>query len=485
MKRLVILLFTLFLLVGCGDRFITSSAPNSTTSSFDATSQANSSNITSNNQTTSTPSSSSSVSKIYYSATFLNYNGDVLYVDNNVLEGSIPEYKGETPNKEGTYKIEYEFIGWDIPLEPIYENTSYTALFEEKEIFYTVEELITFNGDYPLHYGKEVFLENVGIVSIYSEDTFTVTPVHNPTDSFSIEVKAKDNIKKTFTSNDVVTIVGILDVQNGRPFINNASVSWGYDGDQYSANNSAFIGTVEIKDREYWENNIDKKDSGSLYYSYMNFASIPDITPNKDISFYITFPGEDTQISDRNFYLIEARIPALEEKETEYVSSWIKQFKQGDGIYINMQIYYDNKLLVLLPYDLIDSSTFNTPYTHKNIFSTYAPVSEYIVKEYSKEYITFPSMDNEYTYNYTIKKAYETVNNSSMKYVKVSFYTYETNSLMSYLLDLYNSTEDFTSIGLDENGKYWIYHPYASSLDMHICIYQGFGKIIVEMHFLK
>ena len=84
-------------------------------------------------------------------------------------------------------------------------------------------------------------------------------------------------------------------------------------------------------------------------------------------------------------------------------------------------------------------------------------------------------MDNEYTYNYTIKKAYETVNNSSMKYVKVSFYTYEMNVLMSYLLDLYNSIEDFTFIGLDENGKYWIDHSYSPNLDMHICIYQGFG----------
>ena len=158
----------------------------------------------------------------------------MLYVDEHVKEGTIPVYKGEEPTKEGTYKINYEFKGWDYPLEPIYEDMTYTALFEEEKLFYTVEELITFDEDYPFHYGKEVFLENVGIVSIYDNNTFTVTPVHNPLDSYSIEVKAKENIKDTFTSNDVVTVVGILDVKNGRPFINNATVTWGYDGDQYS-----------------------------------------------------------------------------------------------------------------------------------------------------------------------------------------------------------------------------------------------------------
>lgn len=491
MKKIVMSLFTLSLLVGCGSGLVTTTMPNPTTSFHNGTSTMSPSTVTtspSSSITTSsltTTSTSTSIPETYYSATFLNYNGDVLYADDNVLEGSIPLYKGDTPTKEGTYNTNYKFIGWDTPLEPIYQNTTYTALFEKEEIFYTVEELITFDGDYPLHYGKEVFLEDVGIVSIYSDDTFAVTPIHNPTDFFSIEVKAKENIKDTFTKKDVVTVIGTLDVLNGRPYINNATVTWGYDGDQYSADDSAYIGTVELKDREYWESKIDKKESGNLYYSYMNLASVPDVVPGEDLTFYLTFPGEDIEISDRNFYLIEARIPALDENEAEYVSSWANKFKKGDGIYINMQIYYDNHLLVLLPYDLINSSRFNIPYSHKNVFSTYEPVVEYIEKEYSTQYITFPNMSNEYTYNYVAKTAYETVNNSSMKYTRISLYTYEMDELMNYLINLYNSSEEFSSIGLDNENKYWIDHPYSPNLDMHICIYKGFGKVILEMHFLK
>lgn len=503
MKKMSVILLSLILLAGCGNELITntSSNSNSITSSFDSSEVSSilsssllsssieneSSNVISSETLSSLESdvSSSVIEDVFYSATFLNYDGKVLYIDEYVLEGSIPEYKGETPTKKGDYKTNYVFTGWDSYLEPIYENMIYTALFKEEELFYTVEELISFNGDYPIHYGKEVFLEDVGIVSIYSEDTFTVTPVHNPLDPFSIEVKAKENIKDTFTSSDVVTIVGTLDVINGRAYINDATVNWGYDGDKYSADDAAFIGTVEMKDREYFENKIDKKDSGNLYYSYMTMASIPDIVSGKDISFYITFPGEDIEISDNNFYLIETRIPSLTENEAEYVTSWASQFKKGDGIYINLQIFYDNKIMALLPYDLIKSTRFNVPYTHENVFSSYEDVSSFVEKQYSKEYIIFPNMENDYTYNYVTKSKYETVGNTSMKYCSISFYTYKMDEVMNYLINLYDSSEDFTCVGLDNNGKYWIDHDYSLNLDMHICIYKGFGKVIVEMHFLK
>lgn len=505
MKRSVILFLAFILLMSCGNKEDISSTYISSTSSFSVPQTTPSPSTTGGTTssfkpstssgghkvTTPTPPSitsntpSSTVKEVFYTATFLNYDGEVLYVDEHVKEGTIPIYKGEEPTKEGTYKINYEFKGWDYPLEPIYEDMTYTALFEEEELFYTVEELITFDEDYPFHYGKEVFLEDVGIVSIYNNNTFTVTPVHNPLDNYSIEVKAKENIKDTFTSNDVVTVVGILDVKNGRPFINNATVTWGYDDDQYSADDAAYIGTVEMKDREYFENKIDKSQSGNLYYSYMNIANVPEIVIGEDITFYLTFPGEDITINEKNFYLIEARIPSLTESEAEYVSSWAKQFKNGDGIYVNLQIYYDNRLIVLLPYDLIDSSKFNVPYTHKNVFTNYDPVSTFISKEYSKDYIIFPNMENEYTYNYVTKSAYETVGNSSMKYCRISFYTYQIDELMNYLIDLYSSSEEFTHLGIEEDEKYWIDHPYSPNLDMHICIYKGFGKVIFEMHFLK
>ena len=43
--------------------------------------------------------------------------------------------------------------------------------------------------------------------------------------------------------------------------------------------------------------------TASLVVAQMLYLEAQD--PDKDISFYITFPGEDIEISDNNFYLIE------------------------------------------------------------------------------------------------------------------------------------------------------------------------------------
>ena len=516
MKKVLYLVLFCFLLTACGKK----ESNNNSSSSFDSvytSSEAtenstfisfvsSNTSITSNTSNTSEDSSfitttseketseiissitqSSEISTTnekYYTATFLNYDGTILYVDSNVKEGTIPEYKGDTPVKEGTSKINYIFDGWDIYLGEIYENTTYVATFIEEEIYYTISDLLTFEGDYPIHYGKEVFLDDVGIVCVYSDNTFCVTSIHNPLDNFSIEVKANSPINGIYTSRDVVSISGTLNMVNGRPFIDNAFVSWGYNGDQYSADNSAYIGTVKMNNREYWEEKITKKESGNLYYSHMTIANIPEVASGKDISFYLVFPGEDIEITNNNPFLIEARIPSLTIEEADYVSTWFNKFNKGDGIYINLQIYYDSQKMILLPYDILKSNTYNIPYVHKNVYSSYDPVNDFLLKAYSKDYIEFPDMSNEFTYNYVTNSAFETINNSSMKYSQISFFTYQQDELINYLIELYSTNEEFIYIGLKDDGKYWVNHPYSPNLDMYICFYKGFGKIIFETHFL-
>ncbi len=51
--------------------------------------------------------------------------------------GSYPEY-GSTPAKPSTALYEYEFIGWQPALEIVKEDATYTAVFSESEIKYTV-----------------------------------------------------------------------------------------------------------------------------------------------------------------------------------------------------------------------------------------------------------------------------------------------------------------------------------------------------------
>lgn len=219
MKKVLYLVLFCFLLTACGqkesnnnssfDSVYTSSeaTENSTSISFVSSNTSITSNTSNTSEdssfitTTSEKETSEIISSItqsseisttnekYYTATFLNYDGTILYVGSNVKEGTIPEYKGDTPVKEGTSKINYIFDGWDIYLGEIYENTTYVATFIEEEIYYTISDLLTFEGDYPIHYGKEVFLDDVGIVCVYSDNTFCVTSIHNPLDNFSIEVK--------------------------------------------------------------------------------------------------------------------------------------------------------------------------------------------------------------------------------------------------------------------------------------------------------
>lgn len=64
-----------------------------------------------------------------YNIVFKNYDGDILY---EVLteEGRLPIYVGQTPSKEETDDIIYDFDGWNKELSPATQDTEYTATFE-------------------------------------------------------------------------------------------------------------------------------------------------------------------------------------------------------------------------------------------------------------------------------------------------------------------------------------------------------------------
>lgn len=61
--------------------------------------------------------------------------GDVLEIDTGVLYGTVPEYNGDEPQKDG-----YIFLGWTPDVSEVTEDITYQALFEEiiKETTYTV-----------------------------------------------------------------------------------------------------------------------------------------------------------------------------------------------------------------------------------------------------------------------------------------------------------------------------------------------------------
>src|SRR5574344_2111355 len=73
----------------------------------------------------------------YYKATFQNYDHTTLYVD-SVPFGGTPTYQGETPQRKQDQACSYVFAGWDVPIGEIYQDTTYTAVYEKEPRKYEV-----------------------------------------------------------------------------------------------------------------------------------------------------------------------------------------------------------------------------------------------------------------------------------------------------------------------------------------------------------
>ena len=70
-----------------------------------------------------------------YTITWVNYDGTVLEVDENVQYAAIPTYDGATPTKEGTRGINYVWKGWTPSIVPVYRDEVYTAKYNEQAFF--------------------------------------------------------------------------------------------------------------------------------------------------------------------------------------------------------------------------------------------------------------------------------------------------------------------------------------------------------------
>ena len=66
----------------------------------------------------------------YFSISWLNYDGVVLQKD-NVKEGELPRYDGETPTKPSDDAYDYEFVGWDKEIEVATKDFEYIATYQE------------------------------------------------------------------------------------------------------------------------------------------------------------------------------------------------------------------------------------------------------------------------------------------------------------------------------------------------------------------
>lgn len=76
-----------------------------------------------------------------FTVTWLNYDGSVLELDENVQAGEMPSYDGATPEKAPVDKYVYIFDGWTPEISAVTNHVIYTAVYTESILsnpYYTV-----------------------------------------------------------------------------------------------------------------------------------------------------------------------------------------------------------------------------------------------------------------------------------------------------------------------------------------------------------
>ena len=162
---------------------------------------------------------------VFYTVTWQNYDGTVLETDENVVEGTIPEYNGATPSRPADLQYTYTFSGWDVEPQAVTSDVTYTAQFDCTQvgtITVTVDNFIGWDNMCIHYWNSEGNTAWPGISMIPTDEnkfTYTVTIPASVT-GVIFDNGNKDNIAKTsdITSN-------IKDGQHWAVSLNGSSVT--------------------------------------------------------------------------------------------------------------------------------------------------------------------------------------------------------------------------------------------------------------------
>ena len=154
-----------------------------------------------------------------YTVTFVSEG--VTLQSGKVASGTIPEYKGETPTKEGDAEFSYTFKGWDKEIVAVTGDVTYTAVFERTVNKYTVkfmngDEILQsteveygtvpeYKGENPTKQGDAQYSYTFKgwdkeVVAVTGEATYTAT-FNQTTNQYTITLKNGETVLKTLTLN--------------------------------------------------------------------------------------------------------------------------------------------------------------------------------------------------------------------------------------------------------------------------------------------
>lgn len=147
-----------------------------------------------------------------YTITWINDNGDVLEIDENVPYGTMPSYDGSTPNKDDNGNVRYLFKGWSPSISKVIESTTYTATYTEileGDLIAGVDPVVSSDGK-TVEYGfyPQTHVNDVNTIEVLE----TLTPTGpNGWYSYNGEYYTKEIAKiynnETYTFDDNTAIV--------------------------------------------------------------------------------------------------------------------------------------------------------------------------------------------------------------------------------------------------------------------------------------
>lgn len=318
-----------------------------------------------------------------YPVVFKNYDGDILQ-STEVLYGEMPEYKGETPVKEGTIDTKWVFDGWDKELTAVTDAQEYVAQFHSETADYLVQFV---NDDGTVLY--EEMVDYLGMPEYKGE-----TPVKAADAQYTYTFKGWDNeltqvegaqiYKATYNTtlnsylvqfvNEDGTVLqeetldyGTLPSYKGEIPVKDEDAQYIYTFDTWDKNvaevtgDAVYTATYKTQTKSY-EITFVNYDGEELYKVTLEYGKVPEYKgaePKKeeDVSYRYKFIGWDPEIKSVTG---EATYTAEFQAETKQI---IVTFFNWDGNVLESKFVDYGSLPVYTGKEPVRKSTAQYTYT--------------------------------------------------------------------------------------------------------------------------
>ena len=303
-----------------------------------------------------------------YTVTWKNYDGTVLEVDEKVMQGEMPHYDGEEPQREKEGEFFYLFNGWDNELKAVTSDITYTATFVQGDFkvnitsitpmlepqrksflfnrndFKTVEIPFTSTDELYTIGAVKTKVENVADFEIdYENKNLKVTPLKN--ESFEIYVDAKLMTYTVTFHADSNCVIEDHEGEGTVTLTQTKNTLWKNIKLKATATHFDFVG---------WS--LDSRSYGKPINDNYQLTSNIDVYPSYNISVTLNTKNEYDigyyKIINENIVFI---IKIIHPDKYEFVDKCDVKVKIGGTEYTSHAIDYNNKTITFPINDIVDN----------------------------------------------------------------------------------------------------------------------------------